>query len=71
MLGVTADGVFFIHRGWDNNADGAYGRLQIVQKLSDARQHFRRRIFIRRGNDNNADDKLWTIFQILGTWSPH
>ena len=45
MLGGTADGVFLYVEAVTTTQTMPYGRLKIVQKLSDARQHFRRRIF--------------------------
>ena len=71
MLGVTADSVFFIRRGNDNNANDAmddcksFRSYQMLGSISDGV------FFIRRGNDNDADDSLWTIFQVLGTRSTH
>lgn len=61
MPGVTADGVFLYIEAGTTTQMMPYGRLQIVQKLSDAKQHFQQRISTRRGNDNNADDALWAI----------
>lgn len=71
MLGVTADGVFlYVEAGTTTQVVPmgdckSFRSYQMLGSISDGV------FFIRRGNDNDADDSLWTIFQILGTWSTH